>query len=60
MDDNAIDETVDGSSITYEAKLNINVLNKAKNEIENNVMITNHPVIGGRRHDCNSILFAKR
>ena len=47
IDDNATDEAVDGSSTTYEAKLV-------------NVMITNHPVIGGRRHDCNSILFAKR
>ena len=61
MIDDAIDNDVDGSSITNDAKLSINVWNKSMNEIENFAKITNHPIIGGRRHDdCNSILFSSR
>ena len=61
MMDDTVDDDVDGSSITHDARLSVSVLNKSTNEIENNVKITNHPIIAGRRHDdCNSILFSSR
>ena len=61
MDDNGVDDTIDGPNNTYDAQLSINVINRAKNEIENKSILNNHPILGSRRHDdCNAILFASR
>ena len=61
MDDSGIDDSNDDSRVTYDAQLSVNVLNRAKKEIENKSIINNHQILGSRRHDdCNAILFANR
>lgn len=55
-----VDDSAD-VDITNEAQLNIAVVNRAKNEIENNVNLTSQTILGDHRLDnCNAILFGSR